>query len=109
MPTMSREWVNRLPAIDQKTAIVLFLILDEVKKATEKFPIPYHSAHEFKSVLDEEVFEVQTEVYGNKIEGSRGRLVHETTQVAAVCMKFLANCCSGKELEDEARARGLIS
>jgi len=63
-------------------------VMCELASATRKFG-PFHSSHEGLGVLTEEMAEFLEEVRENSVEG----MAHEITQVGAMALRFLYDCC----------------
>jgi len=66
------------------------LVEAEYIKATEEFG-KFHSAHEGFSIFDEERDELWDEVKHKPRDVQKMR--HEATQVAAMAIRFLVDCC----------------
>jgi hypothetical protein len=64
-------------------------ILLELERSTNKFG-PFNSTHEGYAVIKEELDELWDEIKKN---GSSERLHKEATQVAAMAVRFLIDCC----------------
>jgi cation transport regulator ChaB len=72
------------------------LISNELCRAIEHNSLPFNSAHEGLSVLQEEVFELMLEVYKKPAKRSRDKLRDEAVQVAAMAVRFLNDICEVK-------------
>lgn len=69
-------------------------VFNEWMAARNKFPA-FNSPHEGFAVLLEEVEELKTEVFkGGSEPRSAARMREEATQVAAMALWFLTDCCA---------------
>jgi hypothetical protein len=84
--------------INLQTKYALWLVADEVERASCKHP-PLHSAHEGYAVILEELDELKAEVW--KKEANMGALIEEAVHVAAMAIRFLTDVCD-IEVPDEA-------
>lgn len=78
------------PLLDTIDDAVRQIVKDEAKWG------PYHSAHEAKGVLDEEVFEFTLEVYKKQSERNLAHMRKELLQIAAVAIRAAAHICNEK-------------
>lgn len=67
--------------------------LAEVRRAKELWPGNANSAHEQFAVLWEEVDELKVHVWTNQKRRDLGAMRKEAIQVAAMAMRFAAECC----------------
>lgn len=63
-------------------------IVDELEFASSKFP-PMNSPHEGLAIIQEEIFELQIEVYKQHDVRTKMMMRHEAMQVAAMAIRFM--------------------
>lgn len=68
------------------------IVREEVERATSKFG-SFHSAHEGYAVILEELDELKREVFKYFEDRDPRILVKESTQVAAMSIRFLIDLC----------------
>ena len=76
--------------------VVLSNILDDVGAEVEDAQLcypPMTSAHEGLAIIQEELFELQTEVYKKPSHRSKLEMYHEAKQVAAMAVRFMVDVC----------------
>ena len=94
-----KEYGNRID-FDKKASIIAD-IDTEFKRATTLHP-KFNSRHEGLAILQEEVFELQTEVYKNHAKNPEVKQSQrkEAVQVAAMAMRFIYDCCDEPNPEE---------
>ncbi len=75
-----------------KKELAIQLVVDELEKANDKFPL-FNSSHEGYAVLKEEVDELWDEIKNNKNPMTMVSQKKEAIQVGAMAIKFLMSCC----------------
>ncbi len=98
--TGDQQFLSLTDPIDK----ALLDVTREYAQATEKFPVPFHSAHEGLAVIEEEFIELRDEVFRNPLknfkncsQGFKDRRIaihkrdmrKEAIQLAAMALKFL--------------------
>jgi hypothetical protein len=68
------------------------LVDAEYDRAVSMYP-SFHSPHEGLAVLLEEVEELKREVFTSPRMRSNERMMKEATQVGAMALRFLEDCC----------------
>lgn len=73
----------------------------EFKRAVSLHP-KFNSRHEGLAILQEEVFELQTEVYKNHAKNPeiKANQRKEAVQVAAMAIRFIYDCCDEPNPEE---------
>ena len=64
----------------------------EYQYASKEFP-PFNSPHEGLAVIEEEFEELKREVFKKPSERDWSKMENEATQLAAMAMRFLIDCC----------------
>lgn len=64
----------------------------EAIRATSLFP-PFNSYHEGYAVILEELEELKAQIFKHTADRSLEKLTNEATQVAAMAIRFLVDCC----------------
>lgn len=68
------------------------LAVNELTKAQERYS-KFNSAHEGYAVILEEVDELWSEIKKNPYYRNMDAMAKEATQVAAMALRFLMDCC----------------
>lgn len=73
--------------------VAMIQMMDEIKRAFQKFPRKHASAHEGFAVLKEELDELWDEVKINPKNRIKANMRKEAKQVAAMAIRFMVECC----------------
>lgn len=76
----------------ERTEKALADIAAEHASAIKKFD-EFNSAHEGYAVIKEEFDELWHEIMNNKAPGTKERQRKEAIQTAAMCLRFISECC----------------
>ena len=74
----------------------LSAVARELGRARAQYP-PMHSAHEALAILQEEVHELQQEVYRKQSAHNHLRMHQELVQIAAMAARFAEDICQMQE------------
>ena len=69
----------------------IIAVENELHEAMLKFP-PMRSPHEGLAIIQEEVFELQIEVYKQHDCRHPSNMRHEAMQIAAMAIRFMMDC-----------------
>lgn len=81
---------------DERLHIAAGEAQDEAMRAADAYPA-FHSAHEGFAVLLEEVDELKAHVWTRQGTRDVKRMRREAIQVAAMALRFVADCCADEE------------